>query len=418
METLAGLALSLAIGLLLGLERGWQARAEPSGRRVAGIRTFSLIGLAGGLCGVLADDGLGPWPVAAGLLALGALLAVSYLQQVGRQQDLSITTSVAALVAFLLGALAATGLRESAAAAAVVVTWLLSVKPTLHAWLRRIDPEELRATLRLLLISVVVLPFLPNRGYGPGGALNPFEIWWMVVLIAAISWAGYVAARIVGPGRGAILTGLVGGLVSSTAVTLHLSRLCRERSAPATSSAVAAGILAASGMMFARILVEIAVVNPSLLRSALPAFAARTLVLGIAGWWIWHRSPGAGTTGEMRLGNPLELGSAIKFGAFLALVMVLADVLEARYGEAGILALASVSGLADVDAITLSLARMATESISASTASQGIVLAGAVNTVVKGVLATAIGGRHLAGLLWPPLVAALGAGGLVLVVAG
>ncbi|MFY9514117.1 MAG: MgtC/SapB family protein, partial [Rubrivivax sp.] len=219
--TAEGLVAALAVGLLIGVERGWRDRDLAEGGRVAGLRTFALVGLLGGVLGSLAAD-LGAWILPGGFVGLSLLLAVSYREAARKTGNLSVTTAVATLLAFMLGVLAARGAPALALAAAVVTTVLLNLKPTLHAWLQRVESRELSAALQLLVLSVVILPNLPDAGYGPYQALNPYRLWWAVVLIAGLSLAGHFAMRLTGAQRGIFLTGLLGGLASSTAATLAL----------------------------------------------------------------------------------------------------------------------------------------------------------------------------------------------------
>ena len=279
-----------------------------------------------------------------------------------------------------------------------MTAFLLGSKPQMHGWIQALEEDELRAGLKLLLISVVVLPVLPDQGYGPWQALNPFKIWWMVVLIAAISFAGYFAMRLAGPGKGAALTGLLAGLASSTALTLHFSRLARHRSGQ--SDILAAGILLACGTMFPRMLAVASLLNPELFTLLLgPAAAMSVVVYGGAAflWFRIRRKPADEIESGARLKNPLDLKAAIGFGAILALVMLAAEALERGFGGAGVMALAAVSGITDVDAITLTLAnRTADSGLALAAASFAIVLAGAVNSLVKGGMTLAIGGRAIA----------------------
>ncbi|WP_372894075.1 MgtC/SapB family protein, partial [Rhodosalinus sp.] len=255
------LGLALAIGLLLGLERGWHGREEPEGDRIAGIRTFALTGLLGGVSGWLADLTTPLLPALA-LLALAGLLAVSYWARLKEDDDLGLTTEVALLLTFGLGAAAALGAMAPAAAVAVVAALLLSMKRRLHGWVRRIERLELEALFKLALLSVVVLPVLPDRGYGPGEVLNPFEVWWAVVIVAGLSFVGYVAIRLAGARFGMLATGLFGGLASSTSTSLALARLVKAQETLAAPAA--AGTVVAGSVTFLRILVLVAVFEPAL----------------------------------------------------------------------------------------------------------------------------------------------------------
>src|SRR5690606_3395721 len=203
LETALQLTVALAIGLLAGTERGWKNRTLGEGRRLAGLRTFGLTGLLGGLLGLLSLD-LGPLPIGLVFIGLAVLLGAAYVRttQPRPDSDISITTMVALLLTYALGAQATRGEVILAAAAAVIATLLLDMKATLHGWLARVESRELSALLRLLLISVVVLPFLPDRDFGPWQAVNPHQLWWTVVLISAIPFAGYVAVKLLGERRG------------------------------------------------------------------------------------------------------------------------------------------------------------------------------------------------------------------------
>lgn len=408
-EPMLPLAVSLALGLLIGLERGWSTRAVEAGGRVAGVRTYGLIGLLGGVCGLISEK---PALIFAGLsfVALTALLISAHIQAVRRSNEIGITSVVASLLTFAFGAATTLDYMIEAAAAAVVTALVLGSKRQMHRWVQALDETELRAGIMLLVISVVVLPILPNRGFGPWQALNPFEIWWMVVLIAAISFIGYFAMRIAGPGKGAALTGLLAGLASSTALTLHFSRLGRSR--PESRDALAVGVLLACGTMFPRMLVVTGLLNRDLLPLVAPAGAAMALVTygGAAGLWLRLRRKAPPTTQGARLTNPLELKAAIFFGGLLAVVMLAAEGLERGFGGAGVLALAAVSGVSDVDAITLTLSTRAQDAATMTISAIGIVLAGAVNSLVKAGMAFAVGGPGVGARAAVPLAVAAAIG--------
>ena len=402
------LGVSLILGLLIGVERGWKEREQTEGHRVAGVRTYGLIGLLGGATALLARQ-MGPLLMALMLLAVAGAFTAVYVANLSHdEEDVGITSLVAGLLTFVFGMLAGLGETAIAGAAAVITTLLLGYKPLLHQWVSALEARELQAGLKLLLISVVLLPILPNRGYGPWQALNPYEIWWMVVLIAMISFVGYFAIKLGGTRKGTVFTGLFGGLASSTALTLHFSRAARSEAAMAPM--LATGILLACGTMFPRMLLLAGVLNVQLLRPLLaPALIMALLVYAPAlfYWWSMRRSE-AGTAA--RLSNPLEIKTAVSFGALLAVVMLLGRALQAWLGEAGVLMLATASGVADVDAITLSLARMSQDELAIRVAVTGIVIAGAVNSLVKGGLATVIGGGHVGSRVGVPLLASAIAG--------
>jgi uncharacterized membrane protein (DUF4010 family) len=412
LQTLIGLGVALAIGLLVGLERGWNERARAEGARVAGIRTFGLAGLAGGISAVVAGS-LGGLFAAAALVSVAAFATATRIRAQGGGEppvDRGITTLVALVCVFGLGAMAGSDFLVEAAILSVLVTLLLGVKPEIHAFVARIDRRELFATIRLLLITVVVLPVLPDQGFGPWQAINPFRMWLMVVLIAAISYVGYVAVGMIGSTRGILATALFGGLSSSTAVAINLGRLGRER--PGRHDLLAAGIIAASSIMFPRMLVVSAVIAPSLFDAlVLPFGGAAATGIAVAAWYLWRGGDKAGEPGEeaIRSANPLELGTALKFGLLLVAVMVLARAARDWAGHAGLYALAAASGVADVDAILLSLASMTwTGEASVGVAATGVLIAASVNSLVKPALVLVSGGWRLAFRVVWPLVAAAG----------
>ena len=401
------LGVALAIGLLIGLERGWHERELAEGERIAGIRTFGLIGLLGGVTATLEED-FGGWIAAAGLLAVAIAFGIAQWHDPRRGTDVSITTNIAALIAFGLGAVAGTGAMLPAASAAVVTALLLGVKRELHHLVERIERTELLATLRLLLISVVVLPVLPNRGLGPWEALNPYRLWWMVVLVSGISYAGYFATRLVGARRGVLLTGLLGGLASSTATVLSLSRQARDTAV--APSLVVSGMLAATAMMFPRTLLIATVIAPQMFRTLAPPLLSATVIAGAAAALYARGSHPAVEThpAETRHANPLDIKTAIKFTLVLVPVMLLARALKDWGGDTGLYLLSGVSGLVDIDAIALSLATMTAKAEITPTFTQSaILLATVVNTLVKPAIAFTVGGRAVGVRLLGPLVIAV-----------
>lgn len=389
-----GLAAALAVGLLIGLERGWRERGLSDGGRVAGLRTFALTGLLGGLLGTLQKD-FGPWPLLGGLVGVSLLLAVSYRAASKLSGNLSITSAVAMLLTLVLGALAAHGAIALALAAAVVVTVLLDLKPTLHRWLHLIEHRELTAALQLLVLSVVILPNLPDTGFGPYQALNPYRLWWAVVLIAGLSLAGHVAMRATGPQRGVFWTGVLGGLASSTAATLALARHARKQ--PALADAAAAGILAACAVMFLRMAV-LATSIQSALASPVggPLVITGTVMLALAVWQWRARATRDAPAQDMETVAPFDLGTALGFGAFLAVMAVLIPAVQQWLGTPGIYALAALSGVADVDATVISVSRLhGSSGLSATTTLLALALTALTNMVVKAAIAWTTGGATL-----------------------
>lgn len=405
------LGAALALGLLIGVERGWRERQAQEGTRVAGVRTYALIGLLGGVLALLAGL-IGALILTLGFVALAGILVAVYIVTLQRRGDIGITSLIAGLLTFVFGALAGRGEVGVAAAGAVLTVLVLGYKPQLHRWVGAIDAAELRAGIKLLLISVVLLPVLPNRGFGPWQALNPYVLWWMVVLIALISFVGYIAIRIGGPGKGTVFTGLFSGLASSTAVTLHFSRMARRD--PKLVPALATGILLACGTMVPRMLLVATVINRELFKPLLVPGAVMAILVYAPALWYWRRLKKVQYDEPAPLQNPLELIPALSFGALLALIRLLGKALTTWLGQGSVLMLAAASGVADVDAITLSLARMTGTDVDLHIAVAGVIIAAAVNSLAKAGLAAAIGGRQLALRAGIPLLAGA-AGGLLAV---
>jgi uncharacterized membrane protein (DUF4010 family) len=320
------------------------------------------------------------------------------------------------MMAFALGALAVMGDITAAAAAGVATALLLALKAALHGWLKRLTWEELRAGLILAAMTVIFLPLLPDRELARWFPVNPREVWLPTILIAALSFAGYAAIRFAGAGLGVMLSGLAGGLVSSTAVTLNMARLARQHRA--REKLFAAAIMLASAVMMLRVLVVVGVINIELVAIlALPLVLAALAQAGIAGaLGNWARND-APAEAPLTLKNPFDLGVVLEFGALLALIMALTKGLAAWAGSKGAFALAAVSGLVDVDAISLSLARLAPNGLDAQSAAFAILIAVAANSLSKVALATTAGGLRLAQHLAWGLAAAAAAGALGLWVA-
>ena len=402
------LGVALLLGALIGIERGWVAREQKSGERIAGIRTHALVGLLGGIAALL-SEAVSDWAFPLIFLALAATSLVAWRARLTQHHDYSITGLVGLLLTFCFGAVAVAIDLALATAGAVITAVILDNKHEIHGLLNKLQAHELDAGLKLLLISVVMLPLLPDRGLGPGEVLNPYEIWWMVVLIASISFVGYFAMRVGGAEKGILFTGLFAGLSSSTALTLHFARLSRQNRE--IEAMLAAGILLACGTMFPRILIYAAVISPGLLPRLLLPITVMGVMLYLPAMHLWRRHRQAlSVDSPTPIQNPLELRMALLFGGLLALIMLLGEWLREWLGEAGIYLLAATSGMADVDAITLSLTRMSLERIAPSTAVLGIVIAAAVNNLFKSGLATAFGTRQIGKRVALPMVASMAAG--------
>lgn len=404
------LFVALLLGAIVGTQRGWVMRNSVEGSRVAGIRTFSLVGLLGGLVGILANL-YTPLLLGFALIALVILACIAFVIQQKKSEDISITGVVSLVITFVLGSLAVSGEAVLAAAAAVITAVVLDNKKELHQALQRLQEYELDAALRLLLISIVLLPLLPNQAYGPWKALNPYEIWWMVVLIASISFVGYFAIKIGGAKRGILFTSVFAGLSSSTALTLQFSHLSREQEG--ISPLLASGILLSCGTMFPRLLIVLSVLNSQLVSLLWPIVLVMMIALYLPAWWIWRRSEVEKIEQSNKQTNPLALQSALFFGVVLAIIMLLSHALSDWFGSAGILVLSAVSGITDVDAISLTLGRQSTQSLAIDVAVLGILIAASVNTIVKMGMVLMIGARQLWAKVVPPMLSAVCLGGLV-----
>ncbi|MEH0741380.1 MgtC/SapB family protein [Vibrio cholerae] len=386
------LLIALMLGAIVGTQRGWVMRNNAEGTRVAGIRTFSLVAVLGALVAILAKV-YSPLLLGFAFIALVILACVAFVAQQKNSTSISITGVVSLLMTFVLGALTVSGYAVLAASAAVITAVVLDNKRELHQALQRLQEYELDAALRLLMISIVLLPLLPNQTFGPWDALNPYEIWWMVVLIASISFVGYFAIKIGGTKRGILFTSLFAGLSSSTALTLQFSHLSREQ--PHLSGLLATGVLVSCGTMFPRLLIVLSVINPLLVEQiAYPALMTMA-ALYLPAWWIWRRCHIEPVEPNNKQSNPLALQSALLFGLVLAGIILLSHALTEWFGESGVLILAGISGMTDVDAISLALGRQSVTILSVEVASLAILIAAAVNTLVKMSMVAIIGGRAL-----------------------
>jgi uncharacterized membrane protein (DUF4010 family) len=385
-DSLQSLAVALLVGLLIGLDR---ERAELRKKQplFAGIRTFPLIALLGAALTLLRGE-MGPWPLLAGFIAVAGIALVSYAR--GATEDVGATTEIAALAAFALGALAGVGQLVVAGAAGVAVAVLLAVKPSLERLSRAVSEQEITAVLELAVISAIVLPLVPDHGYGPWGVLNPFRIWMVVVLVSAVSFAGFIAARWKGEQGGLFWAAALGGLVSSTAVSMAMAQ--RSRESPEAGRAIAAGAVLATSVMCGRLMVLVAAAGPALLPRLVPPIGAMA-VTGLLYAFVLRR--GASERPEehssaRKLSNPFSLRSAIAFGALFAGALLLVRGCQALFGSKGTLIAALLSGFIDVDAVSIALAREAVpETVGA--AATGIVIACASNNLFKSLVAVVTG---------------------------
>jgi uncharacterized membrane protein (DUF4010 family) len=383
---------ALGLGLLLGLERERKRDAE---LLFGGVRTFALIALLGALGAFMERQLDQAWLILAAFVALSALVIVSYATTAARG-ELGITTEVTALLAFIVGALCGWEKVGVASVVTVVCLLLLTLKDFLHRLARRVELADVEATLQFAVISVIILPLLPNQNFGPPpiDVINPYKIWLMVVLIAGLNFLGYLLVKVLGSEHGLVVTGILGGLVSSTAVTLSFSQ--RSRQEPSLSSAFVLAILVAWTIMFVRVFVMVGVVNRELAGSLALALACMAAAGLLISFFLWQRSK-ARETGTVSAGaNPFELSEAIKFGFLFGFVTVVAKAAETYFGATGLYLAGALAGLTDVDAISLSMANLATTNPeSLLIAARTIVIAVVANTLVKAGMAAFMGAPAL-----------------------
>ncbi len=404
-QIITAFLVAAGLGAVVGTER--QLRASDGGDITAGVRTFALYGLWGAAAGFAGDE-WGGAGFAVALAAFAALIVASYWLSSQATGDWGTTTEAAALVVFGAGTLVWADHVVAAVAVAVGVAALLRLKGWFHRAVEKFSQDDLSAALQFGVITAVVLPLVPDEDIGPFDAINLRQIWLMVVFVSAIGLAGYVALRLMGT-RGLGPTGLIGGLVSSTAVTLGFSKMSKEQ--PPLRTALVAGVLGASGLMYARVLVEAYVVAPSVGRVVLvPLVLLFLAVEGIAVWY-WRRpidDDHVGTGFEVK--NPLTLTSALQFGALYGVIIFISKALLETTNEASLNIVGAVSGINDVDAITLSTANLVRDGLDPNLGARVIIIAATVNTVVKGGMALVLGSRRMGRAVMTVLGAAAIAG--------
>jgi len=431
-EPFIALGVALGVGLLIGLQReqsgGEAARTEQS--FLGGVRTYPLYALCGSVSMMIGAQA-GYWIVGVVLTVLTIPLAIAYYIDIQTNKDAGVTSEAALILTFLLGVLAMCDMVLQpqgtrllvVGAVGVLATALLSLKVPLHEFVSRISRDDIFSALKFLILAVIILPLLPNERMGPLNELNPFNIGLMIVLMAGMGIAGYVLIRVMGTGRGLGLTGLVGGMVSSTAVTLAFS--ARARREPAVAGACALGVVLASAVMLVRVLVEVAAVHPPLLRSVIWPIGGMMLAALVSAALLYLReskasrdasteSASGDEQNEVKLRNPFELGLAIKFGLLFALILLLTKAASIYLGQSGLYLTAVIAGLTDIDAITLSMARLARDGTDPGVASMCILLGCASNTLVKATLAATLGGAAFGRILIPAFLAMLAGGALAL----
>ena len=379
------LGAALAAGLLIGIERGWSLRGQRAGSRIAGIRTFTLLALAGGLAGLLAARGLA---FAAGAIALtgAAIPGIGYARDASRRRDA--TSAVAALATLAIGLLAGTGSPGLALASAAAVVLVLALRTELHGLVSHLSDEDVKALARFAVIALGVLPFLPDRAMGPYDAWNPATLWWVVVLVTGFSFLAYAANRVFGASRGTLATALIGGAYSSTAVTQSLAQ---RLGSDERGGAEAAGIALASAVMYLRVIGMVAIFAPRLLLDFALLIAPALAVAWLAALVLYRKAPSG--TASIPPGNPIALLPALGFLAFVAIAAVAAQWAQLRFGESGIAVLLFVMGAMDVDASIVTAGSLPPTSITAPLAAAAIGGTIVANMVVKIAIALAYAQR-------------------------
>ena len=399
-------AAALGLGVLLGLERERSKTAES----FAGVRTFGLFALAGGVAAFLDASLARPWLALAVFAAAAGLVIVSY-SATAQRGHFGVTSEISALLAFLLGFLCVKGYVTMAAGLAVASGGVLALKEWLHRLSARIESADVEATLKFAIVSIIILPLVPDENFGPPplDVINPYKIWLMVALISGLNFASYLLVKVVGAEHGIGLTGLLGGLVSSTAVTLGFAQ--RSRQQPGQSSPLALGILVAWTVMFFRVVLLVAAVDRGLVPRigfAMAAFGLPSLAIC---WLLWRRQRSQETASVSAGQNPFELGEAIRFGLLFGVITFAAKAAQVYLGDAGLYLAGAIAGLTDVDAIALSMAQLAlSDARSADPAALTIVIAVAANTLFKAGMVASLGSPGLRRVI-------LGATGVILAAA-
>jgi uncharacterized membrane protein (DUF4010 family) len=383
---------ALLLGMVLGVER--EKRIADDGHGIAGLRSFVLFAEAGAVAGYLAKVLAMPWIVPAVVIAVATVLLAGYLASARvSPKSLGLTTELAAIVTVLLGALATTGNRELAIGLGVCTAALLAYKQPLHGLVGKIGWGDVLVGLRFLLAAFLVLPLLPEEAIDPWGAIHPYKLWMLVLLISGLSLVGYIATRWLGPGHGTAITAASGGLVSSTAVTLALVKQSREPGADPRR--LAGGILLAWGVMFGRVVVAAGIINPAMIEPLAAPFVAMLVACGVFALWAFRGAavappPADGT--EVALRNPFSLWAASKFALLFAGVSLLLQLAQHYLPGTGVYVVSALAGLTDVDAITLSMAEQARNGVQPLAVAAGAtVVAALTNTFVKAAVAVGSG---------------------------
>jgi len=395
-ELLSRVALSLGIGLLIGLERGWRSREARAGGRTAGVRTFAITGLLGGIVAAVARGTNaelttgGGVLIGAAFLAYATVIAIFHRDENKATNTFSATTTVAALLTFMLGAYALLGDVRVAAAAAVATAGILIIREELHDWITKITLAELESGLVLLAMTFIALPVIPNRSIAFLGAINPREIWLIAIVLASVSFVGYVAVKLCGENRGILIAAAAGGLVSSTAVTFAHARRARDHES--SPHLLAAGAALATGISFVRVWAIAFAIKPSLGLPLLPSLLAATIVA--AGYAFVatrfaadHKDRNAAVTFR----NPFGFWSVVIVAISMAVLIVVGRTIQDKFGASGATIAAAAMGLFDVDAMTVAMSRLVPDALTAHAGTLAVLAGVASNTLSKVGIATFIG---------------------------
>jgi uncharacterized membrane protein (DUF4010 family) len=400
---IVGLVIAALGGAAVGLERQWSGHADGPGARFAGIRTFTMLGAIAGFTGWLWTAGI---TIPAAILFSGAVAIVAAAYVAGSRQNIDGTTEVAALVVLSAGLLAGTGYIRLASAVVAITTLLLVEKSRLHALVNRIDDVGMRSAVRFAVMALVVLPLLPQGPYGPLGGARPRQLWALVLFFSGLSFVGYVAQRLVGPGHGYLVTGFLGGLMSSTNVTFTFAKTSRRELS--MDRALAFGAVAANAVLYPRVVVATAILNPAVVRPLLVYLVPPAVIALLAAVAGLRRSTSEAAP-EMQQQNPLQLTAALQMAVLFQGVLMAVHAVREFAGASGVFTSAAVLGLTDVDALTVSMGRDVASTLSPAVGAAAIAIGVLTNTLMKLCLALFVGSRRFKMIAGGALLLMLGA---------
>jgi uncharacterized membrane protein (DUF4010 family) len=399
------LGMALGVGFLVGVERGWKHRDAPEGSRAAGLRTHAVLGLMGGTVGALMPT-IGHIGFAAITLAVAAAFVTFKVRESLKDDDVSVTGTIAGLMVYAIGVYAMWGDLRIAAAVGVTLVGLLAFKDALHDWLDKVTWKELRSALLILAASAIALPLLPDRTIDPWDVINPRELWLLTILVAGASFAGYIAVRVLGGDVGVLAGAAAGALVSSTVITAELGR--RVRKGESHAMVGGAGAALAAAVSVARVIALLVVTGPLMLAEAAPALAAAVLVF-VAGAFVlrlFDKEAVKGDAGQ-QVRSPLDLMSVAQFALFLGAIIIVGRIIAEAYGQAGLLPFAATAGLADVDAVTLAAGSLVRSGLEPAVGGHAVLIAVVMNTLAKGGIAFSTGGWRYGALYMGAALAAI-----------